>query len=696
MSFLQPWMLIALPMVAIPIIIHLVNQRRFQTVPWAAMRFLLEANRMSSGYTKLRQWLILAMRTLAILALILFTARPLTSGIMALLSGESGSQAIVVLDRSSSMGDLIPGTNTTRLESAIDQLAKTFETLGIQRIVQIDEVAKKPEEFSSLSQWLRAVPRTTWSASSDIPGQLEQALAYAKNNPAGNTVVWLCSDLRESDWRSRDGRWAALRDGFQSLPNQVRFSILDLSNDRVQERAIRVTGIQCLESSGKRELSLSFRVDTVPGTDTSVEASAKATLPVEIAVGNSRSSMELDWTGGGAQVNDYRIPLATLDEAGNTSRRGWGWVRIPGDSNPTNDTSYFVFEQPPPRRTLIVSESPELVSAIELCASIAPQQMIQCETELVSASQFLSMALADVALVVWHERLPTGKSLELLQEFMKSGGQLLLVPPEVPDDTQAFGIQWGEWEMVKSNLDVRSPSVDDADSSSMARIAQWQNDSQLLSNTLNGAPLPLGQLGIRRICSVIGALEPLATLPDGQPILAAIESKQDEASPSSLYVSTTTPSDRDSTMAGDGVVLYVAVQRLLAQGSLRVATVKQAVAGVDRGLMSEMPELRAGEETAPSTEYGMHAGVYDDSGTWIALERGKSEEAPQQIDDSVLGTLFGDLSWAKVGVGRATSRLVQEIWRWFAIAMVTALLLEAILCLPRIKRASPMPQSLRS
>ena len=56
MSFLQPWMLAALPLVALPIIIHLINQRRFQTLPWAAMMFLLAAQRMARGYSRLRQW----------------------------------------------------------------------------------------------------------------------------------------------------------------------------------------------------------------------------------------------------------------------------------------------------------------------------------------------------------------------------------------------------------------------------------------------------------------------------------------------------------------------------------------------------------------------------------------------------------------------------------------------------------------
>jgi len=40
MTFLQPLMLAALPLVSLPLIIHLINQRRFQTVQWAAMMFL--------------------------------------------------------------------------------------------------------------------------------------------------------------------------------------------------------------------------------------------------------------------------------------------------------------------------------------------------------------------------------------------------------------------------------------------------------------------------------------------------------------------------------------------------------------------------------------------------------------------------------------------------------------------------------
>lgn len=692
MSFLQPWMLVAIPLAAIPIIIHLVNQRRFQTVPWAAMRFLLEANRMSSGYTRIRQWLILAMRTLAILAMILFAARPLTSGIMAILSGESGARAIVVLDRSPSMGDKLENSNRTRLESAIDQLAATFETLGIERIVQIDESSGKPEEYASLNQWLRAVPRTPWSATSDIPGLLEQALVYAKNNPGGNAVVWIGSDLRESDWRSRDGRWAAIRDGFDSLPQNVRFSILDLSSDRREDRSIRVTDARCVENADSPMLSLDFRADLDPGSKPSSSVSNPQTIPVEIAIGSSRVSLDLAWTGSGAQVNDYRLPLPIQEGSG---VRGWGWVRLPGDANPSNDVSYFVYEQPPMRKTLIVSERPELIDAIDLSASIAPQQTVRCETERVSPSQIASVPLDAVALIVWHEVLPTGKTLDILNAFVRGGGQLLFVPPEQPDNTSAFGLQWQQWlELAKPQAE--EPLAADLETNSLARIAQWQNDSELLANTLNGAPLPLGQLGIRRICTFEGRVTPLASLSDRQVILAIVENGEEWPGGGQVVVCGTTPSNRDSTLAGDGVVLYVAIQRMLANGAKRVATVRQGTAGVDRNLVDANSQLKAGDETASSLQYPMYAGVYDSSTALIALERGANEEETPTVDESSLGAIFGKLKWSRVGVGGQTNRLVQEIWRWFVVLMLGALLLESLLCLPRVRPASKIAVSHRS
>ncbi|RMF39733.1 MAG: hypothetical protein D6753_13085, partial [Planctomycetota bacterium] len=128
MSFLQPWMLAALPLIALPVIIHLINQWRFQTRQWGAMMFLLAANRMNRGMARIRQWLILAMRTLAVAGLILAVARPLSSGFFS-WSGAAADTTIVLVDRSPSMQVLGTG-GSSKLDTARRQMRDALQTMG--------------------------------------------------------------------------------------------------------------------------------------------------------------------------------------------------------------------------------------------------------------------------------------------------------------------------------------------------------------------------------------------------------------------------------------------------------------------------------------------------------------------------------------------------------------------------------------
>src|SRR5258708_35263858 len=57
--------------VAVPIIIHLLNRRRYRVVVWAAMRFLLAAERKNAKKMRIEQLLLLAVRTALVLLLVL-------------------------------------------------------------------------------------------------------------------------------------------------------------------------------------------------------------------------------------------------------------------------------------------------------------------------------------------------------------------------------------------------------------------------------------------------------------------------------------------------------------------------------------------------------------------------------------------------------------------------------------------------
>lgn len=76
MNFTYPAFLFASVAIAIPIIIHLFNFRKFKTVYFSNVRFLKEVKQETQSRSRLRQLLILAARILAILFLVFAFAQP--------------------------------------------------------------------------------------------------------------------------------------------------------------------------------------------------------------------------------------------------------------------------------------------------------------------------------------------------------------------------------------------------------------------------------------------------------------------------------------------------------------------------------------------------------------------------------------------------------------------------------------------
>lgn len=105
LAFFNPLLLWALPLAAVPIIIHLLNRRRFNKVPWAAMEYLLRAMKRNRRRMQMEHWIVLLLRTLAVLFLIFLVTRPqLTSGGGLL---KARSHHLVCLDDSASMAQRI-------------------------------------------------------------------------------------------------------------------------------------------------------------------------------------------------------------------------------------------------------------------------------------------------------------------------------------------------------------------------------------------------------------------------------------------------------------------------------------------------------------------------------------------------------------------------------------------------------------
>ena len=105
MHFLYPAFLFALVSLAIPVLVHLFNFRRYQKVYFSNVQFLKSIQEQQSSRRNLKERLILAARLLALFFLVLAFARPYIAGQQAPDVGAQRTVSIFV-DNSYSMQTL--------------------------------------------------------------------------------------------------------------------------------------------------------------------------------------------------------------------------------------------------------------------------------------------------------------------------------------------------------------------------------------------------------------------------------------------------------------------------------------------------------------------------------------------------------------------------------------------------------------
>jgi hypothetical protein len=651
MVFLQPLLLIALPLVTLPIIIHLINQRRYQTIRWAAMLFLLAANRMSRGYAKLRQMLILFFRMAAIAGLIFALSRPLASGWLGRAAGGRPDTTIILLDRSPSMRQQGPGTSLSKLEAGRQQLARTLEVLGSDRWVLIENtsrVAREIESPGALRELTTAAPAST---SADLPAMLESARDYIAANRTGRTEIWICSDLRQNDWNPESARWQTLRDAFLGFPQGVRINLLAYADIVSGNVSVRVTNVRRQETADGAELLISLKLAREGAAD------GKLALPVQFDIEGARSELTVEISGATYELKGHRIPIERKRE------RGWGKVSIPADANPADNEFYFVFDRPHARRTVVVSSDPQAITALQLAAAISPDPLVPCSADAVAREQLAAADWESISLLVWHAPLPDAETAQAVQAYVDRGGQVIFLPPRSPGDSEFMGVRWQAWTEEQADVAVET----------------WRSDQDVLANTQSGAALPVGRLQVRRLCGLSGELTPLARLKGGRPLIARLPTNR-----GGVYICATTPDVGDSSLAANGVVLYAFVQRALAAGAAALGQTRQLNAGEAAAEQLMTWRQVAGAPDALSTEYPHHAGVYEVGERLLAVNRSAAEDLAPVLAEDRIAELFRGLDFVRVD-DRAGSLagLIEEIWRPFLIAMMIALLVEAVLCLPR-------------
>ncbi len=207
MSFVNPFFLYLLPLTAAPLLIHLLGKQRYKKVAFSSLRFLKVLELDVVRRLKLRQIILLILRTLLIFFLIMTFARPYRSKVAAGTFVRQGETLYLIVDNSVSMRSTHQGQD--RLQTGLErvrQLTNQIEfpiILKIMHATQPDSIIDRGliRNLEQFNQALEAIEAGYFTAALDRAlHRVDQDISERQTLSA---VVWLISDFQKSNWSLR-------------------------------------------------------------------------------------------------------------------------------------------------------------------------------------------------------------------------------------------------------------------------------------------------------------------------------------------------------------------------------------------------------------------------------------------------------------------------------------------------------------
>jgi hypothetical protein len=240
MTLLAPMMMAGAAAVSIPIALHFFYRARHTPLPWGPMKFLKEAIEQTSRRLKFQEWILLALRCLAIILIALAIARPGSENVALSNRGDS-VDAVFVIDTSYSMG--ARDGDKTRLDRAKDAALAVLDTLPANSSVQVYGCSDRatllgPVQKLNMDQARQVISSVQiTSLSSDLLPGLSDALNTAKAGTASVKEIYVFTDMQKEAFERQQGAVRAKCDEIKAAGNLVFIRCGDV-NKRLQNVAV--------------------------------------------------------------------------------------------------------------------------------------------------------------------------------------------------------------------------------------------------------------------------------------------------------------------------------------------------------------------------------------------------------------------------------------------------------------------------
>ncbi len=399
MEFIAPGFLWALLALAIPIIIHLFYFRRFKKVYFTNVRFLKEVKEETSARRRLRNFLVLLARLLALAFLVFAFAQPFIPKDTEVKKGEKAISIFV--DNSFSMSAL--SEDVPLVEKAKQRAREVIEAFTPEDRFQIltndfegrHQFLVSKEDALSFVDEIKVSPEVK-----ELSKVLNRQVQAFQSGTSENKSVYLISDFQQNITDFRDFRDTTLDVSLIPLQSVQDRNIsldscwFDAPVQMINQTNTLIIRLQNHSTQDAENIRLSLRHEgqTKPVGTLSIPAGATATDTVNLTI------QRTGWHEAELNITDYPVQF--------------------------DDKYYFSFEVAKQIDILVLNE---VSSDKYLDASFAGIDYFNITNQLVRNINYSSFPDYDLIITNGLNSISSGLASELNQ-FVVNGGNLLVFP----------------------------------------------------------------------------------------------------------------------------------------------------------------------------------------------------------------------------------------------------------------------------
>ncbi|QIF01207.1 vWA domain-containing protein [Roseimicrobium sp. ORNL1] len=424
MNFLFPFFALAAAAVAIPILLHFRRQPPQKVVPFSSLMFLEQTPVPPKTKRKLEDWLLLALRCLALILLALMFSRPFLRSKQT-TPAEGGVSWCILVDASASM----------RREGVWEQVEEKYGA-ALEKVGEADSLVvavfdESPRLLLDHETWEHTPVGTRRIAASSVMQDVEPS--WGGTNLGGALVFAAQQLTAEGSGKTGERRIVLISD------MQEGAALEALQSSSWPEHVM--VSVDVVDAAWKNNFTLSAAPAVVEEAAASLDAAPAQTNrentdSVRVRVTSSRDNevekFSLQWATGG-EVVEATVPSGgsrILSAPVRTNAGADGQLNLRGDAEPLDNHLFVAKPIARPARVVCVGHDlsrEETASPLfYLSRALKPTAAFIPELVIVNPTELRGVNLQDADLVMLFGEAPAA-ARDILQTWVKAGGALLSV-----------------------------------------------------------------------------------------------------------------------------------------------------------------------------------------------------------------------------------------------------------------------------